>query len=119
MATATKTKSKSNSSAIHRLVSDHPMLTENDLTLLAERDDLKAELKRLDTHLKERITNTINKLGEGRFVIGEKQVELSRSIRSAISWKSLAHAVASEADIAEVRADFTVDSNVDKCSVMS
>jgi len=85
-------------------------LTEVDIKLLAEREGLRAELKRLDAYLKPRIEATIEAHGTGRVCIGEALVDLTAAVRLSTSWKAVAYAVADEAEVNAVKADFQLES---------
>lgn len=116
MTTQTKTKQ----TEVRPLVAvDAPVLTSNDVGLLVERENLKAELKRLDKHLKERITNTIEAKGTGTMVIGDRQVELKRSIRNSVAWKPLCYSLNEEEAIQQVLDVFTEPVEINSAKVVS
>ena len=93
-------------------------LTANDIKLLRGRDRLKAELKRLDAHLKPRISAAIDELGAGRVMVGASMVELRRSARLSVSWAALATALLAADVIASQRESFTVEHTIDSCKVV-
>ncbi|MFA7286933.1 MAG: hypothetical protein WC052_04720 [Patescibacteria group bacterium] len=94
-------------------------LTDADFELLKRREEVKAELKRLDEHLKPRITATIDAHGTGKAKISHHEVELKRSVRNTVSWKSLCASLVPEDVILSTQPDFTEEYNVDSVEVLS
>lgn len=95
------------------------LLTEADVDLLQKREGLKAELKRLDALLNPKVEATLDHIGgTGRYVVGNRQVELSESFRENCSWKELAYSVATEDAINAVKSNFTSTSSVRKAVVV-
>lgn len=108
-ATQTRTQSATQAEAL---------LTPTDVALLEKREALKAELKKLDDQLKPKIAATIESHGTGRLMIGNRQVELKRSVRRSVAWKPLVYSLVEEAAIEAVRESFTEPYNVDTCKVV-
>ena len=100
------------------IIPDASVLTEADLALIKKRETLRRNLKKVETELKPRITRTLDQYGEGQFMLGNMIVELKRTIRSAVSWKSLAHGVVEPEVITSVQANYTVESNIDSAKVV-
>lgn len=95
------------------------VLVEDDVKLLERREAIKAELKRLDDYLKPKIASTIDSHGDGRLMIGNRQIELKRSVRNSIAWKPLAYSLVPEEVILSVQDSFTEPYNVDSVKVIS
>jgi len=85
-------------------------LTEVDVELLQQRDELKNELKRLDEHLRPRIEATVKAHGACRVCIGSHLVDLKEMRRLSTSWKACAYAVATEEEVNAVKGNFTLES---------
>jgi hypothetical protein len=113
------TKDTNSAQEIRPLVQAEMLLTETDVDLLAEREELKAKLKQLDDYLKPMIAATINRHGTGRLLIGNRQVELKRSVRESVAWKPLCYSLVDEAAILSVQSSFTEPYNVDSAKVLS
>lgn len=116
----TKTaKAETGAKEIRPLMQAETLLTEADVKLLARRETVKAELKRLDDQLKPRISATIEAHGTGRLMIGSRQVDLKRSVRNSVCWKPLCHSLVEEAAILQVLDSFTEPYNIDQAKVVS
>lgn len=118
MSAQTKNKKRTTETVIRPLTQTGDLLTEDDVKLLKRRETIKAELKRLDTHLKPRITETIDIRGTGLVLIGNKQVELKRSIRASVSWKPLLYSIIDESTIDAVKDDYSNETNIDSCKAV-
>ncbi len=94
------------------------LLTEDDVELLLKREGLKAELKRLDALLNPKIERTIDECGCGRYAVGNRQVELSETLRENCSWKQVCYAVATEEAINRAKPEFTGFASVKKAVVV-
>ena len=105
-------------SNITQIIPDSSVLTEDDLALIKKRETLKRNLKKVESDLKPRITRTLNQYGAGQFMLGNMIVELKRTVRSAVSWKSLAHGVVEPEVIISVQANYTIESNIDSVKVV-
>ena len=105
-------------SNIINIIPDSSVLTTDDLSLIKKRETLKRNLKKVEAELKPRITRTVDQYGEGTFMLGNMIVELKRTVRSSISWKSLAHGVIEPEVITSVQASYTVESNIDSVKVV-
>ena len=55
----------------------------------------------------------------GKYVIGSATVELKRSVRVSVCWKSVCYAVAGETAISAVVDAYTVNCNIDSAEVVS
>ncbi len=118
MSAQTKTKKETAETVIRPLMQTGDLLIEADVKLLTRRDKLKAEIKRLDTHLKPRIAETINIHGTGLVLIGNKQVELKRSVRASVSWKPLLYSIVDESTIDAAKGDYSNETNIDSCKAV-
>lgn len=94
------------------------LLTSADVPLLERRQELKDALTRLDKMLKPRISATIDKLGTGLVQVGDRHIELSRSVRTTYSWRAVAYVLAPEEVVDKAKEGFALDSNIDKCKVL-
>ena len=93
-------------------------LCEADVALLVRRAKIRAELKKLDAHLKPRIDATVEEYGTGMMKIGDRQIKITSTTRHAASWKSLAHGLLDPALIAEHLDNYTVKSTSTSCKVV-
>lgn len=97
---------------------EQAQLSPVDIALLQEREELRAELKKLDSYLKPRIGATIDKMGIGKVFIGNNVVELRRSTRLSVSWAALCTSIAEPQAIEDAKGDFIVEHTIDSVKVV-
>lgn len=115
---ATTKAAKSKTQEIRQLSPADEMLTEDDVKLLEQLEQAKRKVKKLQDHLKPRITATITAHGTGRLMIGRRQVELKQSTRHSVAWKPLCYSLNEEAAILQVLDCFTEPYNIDQAKVV-
>ena len=78
--------------------------TKPEVDLLVERQELKKQLIALNQKLDPLVKAACDELGHGiELKIGKRTVLLERIKASVTTWRTLAHAVASDEDILEVK----------------
>jgi hypothetical protein len=95
------------------------LLEPDDVRQITRREELKLELCKLNAYLKPRIEACVHKFGTGRIMVGSEMVDLSEAVRATTSWKAVAYAVASEAEVEAVKSNFTLESTSYSARIVS